>query len=130
NVITTSGAIASSDPMAANTESLRFENAYLADLQVNPGNSGGPVFAADARTVIGLCIATYNAPVVFADGQREPASGVQLIQNGPGQHQIQVRPIVTNSGIADVIPSEYIIALLEAHGTTYTLAKPIVPKKR
>src|SRR5205085_6189322 len=33
---------------------------YLADLEVNGGNSGGPVYLVETAAVIGVCVATQS----------------------------------------------------------------------
>ena len=55
-LVTTSGNIASTrDYPVQSPRSLAF--GYIADIHVNPGNSGGPVFSKEGRRVIGICLA-------------------------------------------------------------------------
>jgi S1-C subfamily serine protease len=114
-LITSSGTIASgwiSDRDAA--ELLRSEKPrshdrairYLADLEVNGGNSGGPVFRIDSGEVLGVCVATQNALVMFADQQGGPAT-------------VERRPLVYSSGLTIVVPARYVDALLDEHGLVW-----------
>jgi len=67
-LVTTSGAIASAweidrkdlpvGPPEASITHL--SDLYLADMHVNPGNSGGPVFSVTDGSVIGVCVATIT----------------------------------------------------------------------
>ena len=75
---------------------------YLGDMHVNPGNSGGPVYLVGEGKVIGVCVAYDMAPVVYGDGNHEPASAGN-------------RPLFSNSGLAVVIPVRYVTDLLKKH---------------
>ena len=66
-------------------------HSYLGDIQVNPGNSGGPVYLIDDGSLIGICIAFKGAPVP------QPNQGL----------------ILANSGLTVIIPSEYIVKILK-----------------
>lgn len=112
SLVTNSGGIASAwvtDPGEFKvTEPSRqdpgFGDRYLADLEVNGGNSGGPVYLATTGEVIGVCVATQNALVQFGDGDQEP-----VLANG--------RPIVYSSGLTMIIPAKYVVQLLEKNGS-------------
>jgi S1-C subfamily serine protease len=52
---------------------------YLADLEVNGGNSGGPVYLQETAGVIGVCVATRSAYVMYADQQ----GGAVMTPRGP-----------------------------------------------
>jgi S1-C subfamily serine protease len=71
-------------------------------MHVNPGNSGGPVYSIEEGKVIGVCVAYDMAPVVYGDGNHEPASAGN-------------RPFFSNSGLAVVIPVRYVADLLKNH---------------
>jgi len=73
---------------------------YIGDMHVNPGNSGGPVYSVEQGKVIGVCVAAALAPVVYGDGNHEPASAGN-------------RPLFSNSGLSVVIPVRYVIDLLK-----------------
>jgi S1-C subfamily serine protease len=75
---------------------------YLADLEVNGGNSGGPVYRIDTGHVVGVCVATQNAYVMFGDEQNGP-----VVADG--------RPLVYSSGLTIVVPAKYVTALLKQH---------------
>lgn len=101
-LITTAGIVASawaSDTMDVVPEGAPagftmpdIKDSYIADVAVNPGNSGGPVYLRDRGHVIGVCVAFR---VAEAD-----AGGV---------------PLRYNSGLSIVVPIQYGIALLGRH---------------
>jgi S1-C subfamily serine protease len=72
---------------------------YEADMSVNPGNSGGPVYYASSGDVIGVCTAYRVAQVGRTTG---------------------------NSGLAVIVPVAYGNMLLSKHGiaTTFPAAAP------
>ena len=71
---------------------------YLVDSEVNPGNSGGPVYLVESAEIIGVCVATKPAPV--RDEQGNPVS-------------INETKLYYSSGLTVVIPSRYVIRLIE-----------------
>jgi S1-C subfamily serine protease len=103
-LITTSGAIASAwgtdrrdvvPPGAPDGFAVPdFADSYVADVAVNPGNSGGPVYFAASGLVIGVCVAFLGVP-----------SGVD-----PGG-----MPLRYNSGLSFVVPIRYAVDLLRRH---------------
>lgn len=109
-LITTSGNLASAwgydvadVHVPGRPEWFRFPDvadSYLADVQVNGGNSGGPVYSVENGKVIGVCVAFANAPVVYSDGDHEPASAGN-------------RPLSYNSGLSVVVPIRYVIDMLK-----------------
>lgn len=107
------GRIASTHYRPANDQLPGILWEYVADIQVNHGNSGGPVFSAGTRSVIGLCQAYQNAPV-SADGQG-PTFGFRPV---PGANPEAV-PLVGNSGLAVIVPTEYIVDILRANGIKF-----------
>jgi S1-C subfamily serine protease len=68
-------------------------DSYLADVTVNPGNSGGPVYRISDGGVIGVCVA-------FRIGHDS---------NGPGM-------FFYNSGLSAVVPIKYGRELIARHG--------------
>jgi S1-C subfamily serine protease len=78
------------------------EDVYLADVAVNKGNSGGPVFSIEDKGVIGVCVAHVSASVFYGDGARESVT-------------LNNRPLVVNAGIAFVVPAKYVIELMKRH---------------
>lgn len=116
-LITTSGNIASSERFTVVNENEPFslDDIYEADIHINPGNSGGPVFTRDNRAVIGICVSYENAPIMFPNNAG-PALAPEGIRNG----QLVLAPIFGNSGIAYVVPSEYIINLLKANNLAFS----------
>lgn len=101
-LVTTSGAIASAFGVdVAETQMpgapLGFSvpdvaDSYLADVAVNPGNSGGPVYRVEGGSVIGVCVA-------FRVASAEPQQGTAFFYN---------------SGLTLVVPIRYAIVLLES----------------
>lgn len=81
---------------------LDMADVYLADIDINPGNSGGPVYSTDNAKIIGVAVATQQTRVDVRDDQNKQVTTELLLQY--------------SSGIALVVPSEYIINLLEKHG--------------
>jgi hypothetical protein len=71
-------------------------NRFLADLEVNGGNSGGPVYLVETGAVIGVCVATRVAPVTRA-GQPAMLDG---------------EPLGYSSGLTHVVPAVYVAAML------------------
>ena len=66
---------------------------YIADVAVNPGNSGGPVYFVETGEVLGVCVA-FRVAHAEAD---------------PGQ------VFAYNSGLAVVVPIGHALALLPHH---------------
>lgn len=77
---------------------------YVADLQVNPGNSGGPVYAIGDASVLGVCVASRGSPV-WLGNTRDPAA-------------INGRTLMQFARLSEVIPSEYVIELVTQIGGT------------
>jgi hypothetical protein len=69
---------------------------YLADMQINGGNSGGPVYSAVDSSVIGVAVASRLAPGVEAVPCR-----------------------VEDAGLAVIVPSTYVAELLDANGIAW-----------
>ena len=116
NLITSTGYVASAwavelnqvqDPHGGDISLRDGANTYLADMQVNGGNSGGPVYRLADGSVVGVCVSTRGAqawlpggtPVVTAEG-----------------------PVLYNSGVARVVPSLYVTELLDRAGSDWTAA--------
>lgn len=95
-LITTSGNTASSQPLDLDEITGRFYDVYLADLQVNPGNSGGPAFSLKNGSLIGMIDQEQLAPVFAKRGDGWIPQGDMAI----------------NAGIAIVIPATHIMELL------------------
>jgi S1-C subfamily serine protease len=111
-LITTSGTVASSwdfyesefHPPGAPPSFIAFniEDRYLADLRVNHGNSGGPVYSISSGAVIGVCQAFELADVEA--------------MNVPSVHV----PLVYNSGISLFVPARYIAELLKKNNVKWS----------
>lgn len=74
---------------------LDIADSYLADINVNPGNSGGPVYLVGDGSVIGMCVGYL--PTNVRDAQDSPLN------------------YYYNTGLAVVVPSRYVCDLLEKH---------------
>lgn len=108
-LITTSGALASA--WAMNIEEIAIPGApagvtrpdikdsYLADVSVNPGNSGGPVYRISDGAVVGVCVAFRNVPLMAA--QQPVTVNGQLLSY--------------NSGLSIAVPISYGEELLTRH---------------
>jgi putative serine protease PepD len=110
-LITTSGALASSDPMVYEQSSDRryhVEDIYWADIHNNPGNSGGPLFSRTTAAVIGIVLMYKGAPIDFGDGTQGQANGISKVAD-----PLVVHPLIQNSGIAIILSAKHIIASLE-----------------
>jgi S1-C subfamily serine protease len=77
-------------------------DAYLADVEVNPGNSGAPVFLVENATVIGVCIGSKLAPIRNQQGNVEEPK------------------LFYSSGLTVVVPVSYVIELLKKHHLTWS----------
>jgi S1-C subfamily serine protease len=82
-------------------------DAYLADVTVNPGNSGGPVYLTETGTVIGVCVASLLSPVRNQEGKEGTIDGQKLLYS---------------SGLTIVVPAQYAIDLLKKHGLGWSTA--------
>ncbi len=71
------------------------------DVEVNPGNSGGPVYLEDDASVIGVCVSFRGSNIWTDDGTIATILGRQLFYS---------------SGLTTIIPSKYILDILEKHG--------------
>lgn len=72
-------------------------DAYLADVEVNPGNSGAPVYLVENATVIGVCVGSKLAPIRDQQGN------------------IGEPKLFYSSGLTVVVPARYVIDLLKKH---------------
>lgn len=72
---------------------------FLLDATVNPGNSGGPAYLPATGEIVGVIVAYRNAPVI--------ENGTQSIN------------LSQNSGLAMIIPTKYVIALLKKNNVAW-----------
>lgn len=116
NLITSTGYVASAwavepkeiiDPVTGEMLLRDLSDSYLADLHVNGGNSGGPVYRLADGSVIGVCVSTRGAQVFDSDGKPIRTAG---------------GPIFYNSGLATIVPAMYVVQMLDAAGATWTAA--------
>lgn len=80
-------------------------DSYLADVEINPGNSGAPVYLIENGTVIGICVGSKLAPVRDQHGNPVSVKGKQLHYS---------------SGLTVVVPSHYVIDLLQKHNLNWS----------
>jgi hypothetical protein len=78
---------------------------YLADVEVNPGDSGAPVYDIEKSTIIGLCAASKMAPI-------KNQNGAGVVLNG--------KYLFYSSGLTIVVPTPYIVSLLTKNRVPYT----------
>lgn len=78
---------------------------YIGDVEVNPGNSGGPAYLIDNASVIGVCV-SYRGSNVFVDDGK-PA-------------EILGRYLYYSSGLTTIIPSRYIVELLDRNKVSWS----------
>ena len=78
---------------------------YLGDVEVNPGNSGGPVYLTEDASVVGLCSASRQAPIWDQYGKNANINGTKLFYH---------------SGLTIIRPSKYIIELLERNNLSWS----------
>jgi hypothetical protein len=73
---------------------------YLADVEVNPGNSGAPVYLVEDGSVIGVCVASKLVAVRNQQDEEVTIGGQKLLYS---------------SGLTEVVPIRYVIDLLRKH---------------
>jgi S1-C subfamily serine protease len=78
-------------------ESHSGRDRYIADMRVNGGNSGGPVYEVETGKVLGVCIAYQPAPLM---------SGGQPLLTPDN------RDLSYNSGLSVIVPARYVIDLM------------------
>jgi len=71
---------------------------YLGDIEINPGDSGAPIYLVDNASIIGLCVASKPSPVRNQNGNPVVSYGQRLY---------------FSSGLTIIVPTRYIIELLE-----------------
>lgn len=81
---------------------------FLADVQVNRGNSGGPVYMVESGAVIGVCVSSKPAPVRDQQGN---------------DVTIDDRRLFYDSGLTVVVPVRYVIELLRKLGLNWSEPK-------
>jgi len=81
--------------------------AYLADIRVNPGDSGAPVYLVRNGEVLGVCEAYLTAPVMYRTDHDDQ------IATSPDGHALTY-----NSGLGLVTPARYVLELLKRNHLT------------
>lgn len=107
---------------------------YLTDIQINHGNSGGPIYLAETGEVIGVAFATTLTPVEFYyKDKNEPISKDVLSRLHFGRYKdtvidqkktLELVDIIAltelrllyNSGIGEVISLNHVIELAKKNG--------------
>jgi hypothetical protein len=77
---------------------------YFADIQVNPGNSGSPVYVIENASVIGVCVSNSLVPVLDEDKKEAVILGKRIFYN---------------AGLTQIIPSKYVIELLKKNNAEF-----------
>jgi len=109
-VLNSSGIIACSwgdqgileDPEKGFTANVQLDR-YLVDINVNPGNSGGPCYRVTDQRVLGICEALQLVEVAFGDDRPDADDERDVDDDAAWQ----------KADITFVIPAKYVIALLE-----------------
>lgn len=78
---------------------------YLADVEANPGNSGGPIYLAENGAVIGVCVGSRLAPVRNQQGDTVSIGEQRLLYS---------------SGLTEVVSAKYVIDLLKKNNVDYS----------
>jgi S1-C subfamily serine protease len=113
-LVTNTGVVASSwsvaldevpHPSLPGVTSPELRDVYLADVQTNPGNSGGPVYSAADGSIIGVLVAG-RLTNVLAGG--EPVLADEL-------------PVVADAGLSIVVPIKYAVEMLNKHGVSWSV---------
>jgi S1-C subfamily serine protease len=111
-LVTNTGIVASSwstvtdqvpHPSIPNWTLPDIRDTYLADVQANPGNSGGPVYASRDGSIVG---------VLVAGRLRDLLGGGQPVMAGQN-------PIRTDAGLSVIVPIKYAIGMLDKHGVVW-----------
>lgn len=79
---------------------------YLADAEVNPGNSGGPVYLVEDASVIGVCVASRGTPI-----WREGGEVARILD----------QELYYSSGLTHIISTRFVIDLLDRNGAEYAI---------
>src|SRR5262249_56900032 len=86
---------------------------YLVDINVNPGNSGGPCYRITDQRVLGICEALQLVEVEIPD-HRPDADAQPDLQGEAGLGVDDAQPgALQKAEITFVVPATYVIALLE-----------------
>jgi S1-C subfamily serine protease len=108
-LITTAGTLASAwaletqdvipEGAPAGFTTLDVLETYVADVQGNPGNSGGPAYRIDDGVVIGVCLQVQQAPTWNAQGE--------------------IGEFSANAGLTVLRPARDVLELMAAAGITH-----------
>lgn len=120
-LVTTSGSVASawayeetkeSSPSRPGFTMPDTKDIFLVDLHLNHGNSGGPVYSKETAAVIGVAdaYALEDNVMVAALPGRQP---------DPAFDQNSGRALMTNAGLGIVVPSRYVVALLQKNNVKW-----------
>ena len=84
----------------------KMRDIYLADVQSNPGNSGGPAYSSQDGAIVGVLVAGKLTSVV-AEGQPAVVHGLWLS---------------ADAGLSLVVPAEYVVEMLDRNGVLWVRA--------
>jgi len=77
---------------------------YLGDIEVNGGNSGGPVYLVNNSSIVGVCVASEGSPIWRVGG--EPA-------------RILDQNLYYSSGLTQIVPAKSLMDVLDQNEIGY-----------
>jgi S1-C subfamily serine protease len=86
---------------------------YLLDVNVNPGNSGGPCYRVADQRVLGICEALELIEVDVEDHRPAGADAPDAPRAAAFAFDDAQRTVLQKADITFVVPARYVIALLE-----------------
>jgi S1-C subfamily serine protease len=111
-MVTNQGVIASSwsvevddipHPTLPGVTSPEIRDLYLGDVQSNPGNSGGPVYATEDGAFVGVLV----------------AGRLTSVQTGSGPASIAGVPLYHDAGLSLIVPTKYVTEMLDRNGVKW-----------
>lgn len=108
-LVTQQGIVASKSfryEIGVSAPTARESDLIFLDIQLNHGNSGGPVYLANSGKVVGVAEGFEPAPIESSQTKQPIAIPNPGVPGG-------IEFAMANSGLAFMIPAKYVVALLE-----------------